>query len=141
MTDLRAVDYLDHAERFAGREFSRRDDLDRLLRAAREPDGAPLFDEVLFLAKFCDRAFGIIRRTGPGSDEVVKLTAELASATGRITALIGTLLTLKGEVGREGGGIAEHATAPSDHASFAKLRILIGELATLKNFELQGQKR
>ena len=132
----RGDDYLGRAERYAGRKFSRRDDLHRILRAARDPGGEKVFDEVLFLAKFCDRAIGIIRRTGPGTDEVAKLTAELASSTERLATLLGTLLGTPGEAG---GG--EPANAPRDNESFARLRILIGELAVLKNFELHLEDR
>ncbi len=130
MTPERASDYLGEAERYAGRRFERRDDLMRLLGAARSPEGAKLFDELLFLSKFSDRAIGIIRRTGPESDEAAKLTAELASATARISELVGRLL---------GGGGADAALPVSDHASFARLRVLIGDLAVLKNFELHSE--
>jgi len=136
VTPERAADYLGEAERYAGRRFERRADLMKLLSAARDPDGAKLFDELLFLSKFSDRAIGIIRRTGTESDEAAKLTAELASTTARISELVGRLL---GAGGEGGGGSADVAIPVSDHASFARLRVLIGELAVLKNFELHSE--
>jgi len=135
MAGVRTADYLDKVERYAGRSLSRRDDLSRMIGAAGDPDGARLFDELLFLAKFCDRAFGIIRRTGPGSDEVSKLTAELASATSRISEIVGRLTGRGGDAGSDLGG---NTHSVSDYDSFAHLKILIGELAVLKNFELDS---
>lgn len=129
----RPADFLERAERYAGRSFERRDDLSRLLRAAADPEGAKLFDELLFLSKFSHRAIAIVRRTGPGSEEVAKLTAELASATTRITEILRRLL---GTGGEGPPGDAGTVPEPRDHASFARLQSLIGELAVLKNYEL-----
>ncbi len=132
----RSAGYLEEAERYAGRRFGRRDELQKLIDAASEPEAEKLFDELLFLSKFCDRAIGIIRRTGPGGDEVSKLTAELASATDRITGLVGRLL---GTAAEGGTGNGDSRPPVSDHASFARLRDLIAELAVLKNFELHSE--
>jgi len=122
--------YLEEAERYAGRTFSRREEIGRLLAAARGPDGGKLLDELLFLSKFCDRALGILSRTGPGGDDVAKLTSELATAAERVSSLVALLL-----------GNARGGEPVSDRASFADLRVLIGELAVLKNFELHEAGR
>jgi len=122
----RGAGYLERVERYAGRTFTRREEIGRLLAAAGGPGNDALLDELLFLSKFCDRAIGIIRRTGPGSDDVAALTTELARATERIATLLEALLGTADGTGRP----------PLDQASFSDLRDLIGELAVLKNFEL-----
>lgn len=134
----RPADFLDAAERYAGRGLAEREAIALLLGAAGEGGLADEFDQLLFLAKFWERAAGIIGRAAPGAEEVRPLAGELAGATTRITALLGTLF---GTVGSARAEEFRRAYCSADIASLGRLRGLLSDLAVLKNFELHGAGR
>ncbi len=134
----RPGDYLANAEQYAGRRLDGREAIALLLLAAGEGGLGDEFDQLLFLAKFWERAAGIIGRTGPGAEEVRQLTEELAGATGRITALLGTLF---GAVRSPRAEEFRLLYCSADVASLGRLRGLLADLAVLKNFELHGAGR
>jgi hypothetical protein len=131
----RDTGYLDEAERHSGRRLACRAELSAMLRAAADPADAEAFDRALFLARFWEGATGILRRTGPGADEVAKLTAELAAAVGEVAAIVARLLAAGAPAQ------AEHYTAkyrPADLAGMERLAVLLSDLAALKRFELRA---
>jgi hypothetical protein len=126
--------YLDRAERHAGRRLACRAELDAMLRAAADPALANDFDRALFIARFWEGAAGILRRTGPGAEEVGKLTSELADAVANVSAIIGRLLA----AGAPGQGEQYAAKyRPADVAGMERLALLLSDLAALKTFELR----
>lgn len=131
----RAADYLEKAERRAGRPLGCRDDVLILLRVAADPALRGDFDRALFLAKFWEGAMGILRRTGPGAEDVQKLTGEIAEVTARLS----THLTTMAEAVAPGAGEEFRLRYFSlDASSLGRLRLLLSDLALLKNFELHG---
>ena len=88
---FRPPGYLENVEQYAGRRLANREAIALLLGAAGVGGHGEAFDQTLFLAKFWERAAGIIGRTGPGAEEVRQLADELASVTTRVTALLATL--------------------------------------------------
>ena len=135
---IRPADYLEKAERHAGRPLACREELAILLRAAGDPAFAADFERVLFLAKFWEGAMGIIRRTGPGADDVRKLTDELSEATSAVSSLIGTLLDAGAP---SAAGEYRNRFLSMDAGSLGRLQQLLSDLALLKNYELHGAGR
>jgi len=127
--------FLDAAERHLGRRLACRADLEAMLRAAADPALAESFDRALFLARFWEGATGILRRTGPGAEEVGKLTVELASAVSELGEIV-TRLIAAGSPGRDA---AEYR--PADLAGMGRLAILLGDLAALKRYDLLAGER
>lgn len=134
----RPPDYLGNAEEYAGRGFADREAIALLLRAAGDGGLGDEFDQLLFLAKFWERAAEIIGRTGPGAEEVRQLTGELADATSRISAL---LVKLLGAVASPQAEECRRRYCAPDLGSLGRLRVLLADLAVLKNFELDRAGR
>ena len=134
----RPTEYLENAERYAGRRLANREAIALLLGAAGEGGLGEAFDQALFLAKFWERAAGIIGRTGPGAEEVRQLADELAGATTRVTALLATLFGT-GSSPRAEECVRQYCSP--DVASLGRLRGLLADLAVLKNFDLHGAGR
>jgi hypothetical protein len=133
--------YLDHAERHSGRRLACRAELAAMLRAAAEP-GMPTmptmkedFDRALFLARFWEGASGILRRTGPGAEEVAKLTAELAGAVTEVAAIVTRLLAAGAPAQAEHYAVKYR---PADLAGMERLALLLSDLAALKRYELHA---
>lgn len=135
---FRPPDYLENAEEYAGRRLANREAIALLLGAAGEGGHGEAFDQILFLAKFWERAAGIIARTGPGAEEVRQLADELAGATTRVTALLVTLFGT-GSSPRAEECVRQYCSP--DVASLGRLRELLADLAVLKNFDLHGAGR
>ncbi len=136
---FRPPEYLENAEQYAGRKLANREAIALLLGAAGEGGlGGEAFDETLFLAKFWERAAGIIGRTGPGAEEVRQLADELAGATTRVTALLVTLFGT-GSSPRAEECVRQYCSP--DVASLGRLRGLLADLAVLKNFDLHRAGR
>jgi hypothetical protein len=130
----RDATYLDRAERHSGRRLACRAELSAMLRAAGDPDMARDFDQALFLARFWEGAAGILRRTGPGAEEVGKLTSELADAVAKASAIVVRLLSAGAP--EQAGHYAEKYR-PADVAGMERLALLLSDLAALKTFELR----
>lgn len=133
----RDADYLDRAERHAGRRLGHRGELSAMLRAAADPSLAADFDRALFLAKFWEGATAVIRRTGPGAEEVVKLTGELSAAAGELGRLVVRLLAAGAPDDAERYG---SLYSTGGLAGMERLAKLVADLALLKNFELHGDE-
>jgi hypothetical protein len=129
----RGPDYLERALRHTGRPFAFTDELALMVTAAADPEKQKDFEEALFLAKFIVQAQGVLRRSGPDTDDVANLSVELTAATEKISVLIGKLAEAGSPEIRE--GIREKFLA-LEPGSFMNLQGLIGDLAALKNFEL-----
>ena len=135
---FRPPGYLENAEQYAGRRLANREAIALLLGAAGEGGHGEVFDQTLFLAKFWERAAGIIGRTGPGAEEVRQLADELAGATTRVTALLVTLFGT-GSSPRAEECVRQYCSP--DVASLGRLRGLLADLTVLKNFDLHGAGR
>ncbi len=133
--DSRSDDYIARAERHAGRSLTCRDDVALLLRAGADPALAADFGQALFLAKFWERAMGIIRRTGPGAQDVQKLAGELADATSRISSLLTALVRA---VAPDDAEEFRAKYFSMDTGSLGRLGGLLSDLALLKNYELHA---
>ena len=81
---------------------------------------------------------GIIRRSGPGAEDVRKLTGELSEAPARVSALIAKLLNAGAPSATEK---YRQRYFPMDIGSIGRLQQLLSALALLKNFELHGAGR
>jgi hypothetical protein len=130
--------YLDRAERHSGRRLACRAELAAMLRAAADQGMSQEFDRALFLARFWEGASGILRRTGPGAEEVAKLTAELAGAVTEVAAIVARLLAAGAPAQ------AEHYAAkyrPADLAGMERLALLLSDLAALKRYEIRSGER
>lgn len=134
----RPDDYIERAERHAGRSLACRSDVSLLVSAGADPALAADFEQALFLAKFWEGAMGIIRRTGPGADDVQKLTGELADATSRISPLLTALVRAVAPAAAEEFRARYFSM---NTGSMGRLRELLSDLALLKNFELHGADR
>jgi hypothetical protein len=134
----RPPDYLDQAERHAGRRLACRDEVALLLGAAADPALSGEFEQALFLAKFWEGAAAILRRSGPGGEDVSKVAAELSDATARLSGIIGKLF----DSAAPGAAAAfRRRFLPAEAGTMEPLRALISDLALLKNFELHGAAR
>lgn len=130
--------YLDGAERHTGRRLACRAELAAMLRAASDPGLSREFDRALFLARFWEGATGILRRTGPDSEEVARLTAELADAVGNLSSIIVRLLAAGAP------DLAQEYSAryrPADIAGMERLSVLLADLAAIKEYDLHGEGR
>jgi hypothetical protein len=130
----RDAGYLDRAERHSGRRLACRAELLAMLRAAADPALAQDFERALFLARFWEGASGILRRGGPGADEVGRLTTELADAVAKASEIVVRLLSAGAP---ERAGEYAEKYRPADLAGMERLALLLSDLAALKTFELR----
>lgn len=71
-------DLLDDVERFAGRKFMLRRDIEAILELTRRHDQDQLLQDILFHAKFLANAYQVLSRAGNGSDDTEPLSREFA---------------------------------------------------------------
>src|SRR5258708_22052120 len=84
--------FLDEVERSAGRKFLYRQDAALLVEAAERPGNRPVFDNVLFYAKFISHASAILKRYGISDEATEKLSKEYKEKLEEASALIKLLL-------------------------------------------------
>ena len=117
---------------FAARKFRFRADLALLLDCARGNE--EVFEQIAFYAKFLSKAHAILQRSGPGGEEVSRLSAEFGEKLGETSSLIGVLTA-----SRPGGAASEFAARylVRSQEGVERLLGLLYELSWIKNYRIE----
>lgn len=129
--------YLDTVEEYTHRKFRFRDEVGVLVDLAATRTMERLFDDILFLAKFVSNANAILKRTGTGSEDTVKLSAEFKENLEKASSLLRTLVK---EAPEE---IKQHFLSSFFSLSrdgMNNLLALLYELTWIKNYKLDRKK-
>ncbi len=129
--------YLDTVEEYTHRKFRFRDEVGVLVDLAATRTMERLFDDILFLAKFVSNANTILKRTGTGSEDTVKLSAEFKENLEKASSLLRTLVK---EAPEE---IKQHFLSSFFSLSrdgMNNLLALLYELTWIKNYKLDRKK-
>jgi hypothetical protein len=125
--------FLDAVEKSAHRTLRFRDDIGALIDLCDSQNMRPIFDDVLFLAKFVSNARNVISRVGPGSEETNKLASELKEQMEKIATLL--RIIVKDAPGDLKVDFTENFLLLG-HESLANLFALLAELSWIKNYDL-----
>ncbi len=106
-----------------------------LLEVACDRSLIRVFEDLIFHAKFADRASTVLRRIGTGNNDTEKLSAEFTAAVGKVSAHIRTLLDQSPPAEREAVESRFLTLTPS---GLERLLALCSELARVKNYLLDG---
>jgi hypothetical protein len=128
--------FLDELEAFAHRDLPHRHEVGVLLQRAKEPQNTPLFEDLIFIAKFVSKTSEVMRRIGPSAEGYQKLATEFKDNAQRASALVKTLL-------KEGDRDLRQQFTESyfglDQKSFARLLDLLADLSWVKNWRVDGK--
>ena len=125
--------HLDAVERHAKRSFRYRGEIAVLMDLSELNSLQPLFADLIFQSKFSTNAVNILKRSGPGTDETAKLSAELKQSLEKISNIFHNLLAeAPGDVKDKFMSTFLSETT----AGFDNLMNLLTELGWVKNYEL-----
>lgn len=127
--------FLSGVERAAGGRLRFGTEIALMLEAACARSLLPEFEELVFQAKFADRASAVLRRAGVGSVETGKMSAEFTVALTKISAHLRHLLS--DAAASEKAGFEERFLSLSPPA-MENLVALCSDLARVKNYLLDG---
>ena len=124
--------YVDAVERLAKRSLRFRPEITELVELAETKSMKPVFAELIFLSKFSSNAVNIFKRAGSGSDETVKLSAELKESLAKISGLLERMTAdAPGEVNAK----FKKTFLSGNPVSFENMMKLLTELSWVKNYE------
>ncbi|MBI1804701.1 MAG: hypothetical protein HY033_02500 [Ignavibacteriae bacterium] len=129
--------YLIELEKFAARKFQYRREVGILIDLAEQRSMQPLFEQIIFLAKFASSSFNILKRSGVESEETAKLSTEYAESLRKITSLL-ELLTA--EAPNEITEIFQRSFLNLSHESVNRFMALLYELSWVKNSLLDNRR-
>jgi hypothetical protein len=129
--------FIDDIERAYGRKFSCRTEIELLVELAEKHSLRPVFDDMIFYAKFVTRASGILARTGPMNEETEKLSREYAESLERVSLLIKRLLK---EAPQDVAGPFANRFLSLSQESVRSLMVLLQELSWVKNYILDRER-
>ncbi len=132
--DIRA--FLGDVERYAGRRFEYPAEIARLMEAATENDLVSAFWQLTFDAKFAVKANDVLRRIGREGEGSGSVSSEFQAAVGRIAEGIRRLVSRTPAAVRTEWEDRFLALEPQ---SFSNLLMLLGDLAVVKNWEVDGK--
>lgn len=137
MMQKAAREFLDDVERESGRNISCRKEIELLVNLAERPSLRPVFDDLIFYAKFLTRASGILARSGPVNEETEKLSREYAATLERVSLLLGRLLE---EAPQEVARPFTDRFLSLSQQSVGSLMTLLQELSLVKNYLLDQER-
>ena len=128
---------IDKVERASGKKFLFRSDVELLYELASQRSLVPLFDDIVFYAKFVSHASAILKRVGTANDEAAKLAQEFKEKLEQVSTLMKTLIA----------EAPEDTRAPFANRFFSLSResmnsfmVLLQELSRVKNYFLDQER-
>jgi hypothetical protein len=115
--------------------IGRRDDLGALLEAAYRGGREQDLDALAFTGKFCVRAFGIMKRIGPGGEGYDRLAAEFSGSIDNARRLLVSLLAAAPEETRM-AFTGRYLSMAAD--GIGNLMALLSDLSWVKNWQIDN---
>jgi len=134
--DSNIQQFLEELEAGLGRKMEFRREIAQLIDAAVRGSAQDAFWQMTFDAKFALKTNEVMKRIGPTGDGYQKLTSEFQSALDRITRNTRLLLSHAPPEVAAAWGDRFLTLEPN---SFSNLMILLGDLARMKNWEVDGR--
>lgn len=128
--------FLDELVGFASRELPYRSDVGTLLHRAKLANQMPVFENLIFLAKFVSRTFEVMRRIGSDADGYQNLATEFKENAERAATLARTLMQEAPPSERKS---FEKKYLGLDQESFGRLLGLLADLSWVKNWRVDGK--
>jgi hypothetical protein len=129
--------FAEEVERFAGRTLRYRSEIELLVELARVERLKPVFERIVFRAKFITNAHEILRREGSESAHTEKLSAELGVAMHGIVEDLQTMLQSAAEDVRTD---LTFGFLTVSRESLDRLLHLLADLAWVKNYLLDRER-
>jgi hypothetical protein len=130
------IDFLHELEHASNRKLQYPDEVGHFLEAARQSQQMPAFEEVLFLAKFISKSFGVMRRIGADGEGYDKLSSEFETNLRKASSLLKKISESSGDDIRRAQEKLFFGLNPD---SLDRLVNLMADLAILKNWTLDGK--
>ena len=128
--------FLSELKAYASRDLPYDADIGLLLKMAKASEQMPMFEELIFVAKFVSRTFEVMKRIGSDADGYDKLASEFKDNTERAASLMKRLLQ---EAPHEERQHFEARYFDLDQESFGRLMGLLSDLSWVKNWRVDGK--
>jgi hypothetical protein len=129
--------YLDGVEQFVGKQFRYRSEIGLLIELAEARTMKQVFDDITFFAKFVSNAYIILKRVGPASKDIEKMSLEFKDKLEKVSTLLRTLIKEE-QTDAKQQFVTRFLSLSND--SMNNLLELLYELSWIKNYSLD-QKR
>jgi hypothetical protein len=128
--------FLDALDQISHGAIGHPDDLGMVLEGSFRGGKPQELDELVFLGKFCARAFGIMRRIGPGGEGYDRLATELRGNAEKARQL---LLLLTGSLPQETRILLASRYLALTAEGFENLMTLLSDLSWVKNWQIDNR--
>lgn len=129
------VKLIESVELHAGRKMKYAAEVGELLDCAHLGGRLPAFEDLIFQAKFAIKTLGVMKRIGSDGEGYEKLATEFGSSLEKVSTLLKELVNAYPQE----DGQKFHATFLAfDQESLSKLLDLLGDLALVKNWSVDG---
>ena len=129
------LNLLKELERSSHRPLQYRENVGNFLEAAQRTEKMKEFEDVLFLAKFITKSFGVMKRIGADGEGYDKLSAEFEANLRKVTSLLQDISNGMSEGDKQA---EEKLFFGLTSACLDHLVQLMADLTVLKNWTLDG---
>jgi hypothetical protein len=130
--------YLDDVERFAGRKFHFRREMEYLFICSTQSAMRNIYDDLLSTAKFVSNAHSILKRVGPDNQEIGNLVREYQESLKNSTRLLRLLLSSAHDPTADE---IERELFLQTQPGLENLLNFLYDLSWIKNFILDNEQR